>query len=64
MEKKSLRMAYGEALVEFGKTNNDIVVLEADLGKSTMSCLFKDAYPERYFESKRPASTVCQINRR
>ena len=50
MEKKSLRMAYGEALVEFGKTNSDIVVLEADLGKSTMSCLFKDAYPERYFE--------------
>jgi transketolase len=50
MEKKSLRMAYGEALVEFGKTNNDIVVLEADLGKSTMSCLFKDAYPERHFE--------------
>ena len=50
MEKKSLRMAYGEALVEFGKTNKDIVVLEADLGKSTMSCLFKEAYPERYFE--------------
>ena len=50
MEKKSLRMAYGEALVEFGKSNNDIVVLEADLGKSTMSCLFKEAYPERYFE--------------
>jgi len=50
MEKKSLRMAYGEALVEFGKTNSDIVVLEADLGKSTMSCLFKDAYPERHFE--------------
>ena len=50
MEKKSLRMAYGEALVEFGKSNSDIVVLEADLGKSTMSCLFKEAYPERYFE--------------
>ena len=50
MEKKSLRIAYGEALVEFGKTNSDIVVLEADLGKSTMSCLFKEAYPERYFE--------------
>jgi len=50
MEKKSLRMAYGEALVELGKSNSDIVVLEADLGKSTMSCLFKDAYPERYFE--------------
>ena len=50
MEKKSLRMAYGEALVEFGKSSTDIVVLEADLGKSTMSCLFKDAYPERHFE--------------
>ena len=50
MEKKSLRTAYGEALVEFGKANKDIVALEADLGKSTMSCLFKDAYPERYFE--------------
>lgn len=50
MEKKSLRMAYGEALVEEGKNNPNIVVLEADLGKSTMSCLFKDAYPERYFE--------------
>ncbi|MDR2305167.1 MAG: transketolase family protein [Treponema sp.] len=46
----SLRTAYGEALVAEGKTNSNIVVLEADLGKSTMSCLFKDAYPERYFE--------------
>ena len=50
MEKKSLRIAYGEALVAEGRHNPDIVVLEADLGKSTMSCLFKDAYPERHFE--------------
>ena len=50
MEKMSLRKAYGEALVEEGKTNKDIVVLEADLGKSTMSYLFKDAYPDRFFE--------------
>jgi len=50
MEKQSLRKAYGEALVAEGKTNKDIVVLEADLGKSTMSCLFKDAYPDRFFE--------------
>jgi transketolase len=50
MEKMSLRKAYGESLVEQGKTNQNIVVLEADLGKSTMSCLFKDAFPERYFE--------------
>jgi transketolase len=50
MEKMSLRKAYGESLVELGKTNPNIVVLEADLGKSTMSCLFKEAFPERYFE--------------
>jgi transketolase len=50
MEKMSLRKAYGDSLVELGKTNPNIVVLEADLGKSTMSCLFKDAFPERYFE--------------
>jgi transketolase len=50
MELMNLRKAYGEALVEAGKTNNDIVVLEADLGKSTMSSMFKAAYPERYFE--------------
>ena len=50
MELMSLRKAYGEALVEEGKTNKDIVVLEADLGKSTMSCFFKDTYPDRFFE--------------
>jgi transketolase len=50
MEKQSLRKAYGDALVELGKINSNIVVLEADLGKSTMSCFFKDAFPERYFE--------------
>ena len=46
----SLRKAYGEALVELGRTNPHIVALEADLGKSTMSSLFKEAFPDRYFE--------------
>ena len=46
----NLRKAYGEALVAAGKANKDVVVLEADLGKSTMSVLFKEAFPDRYFE--------------
>jgi len=46
----NLRKAYGEALVAAGKENKDIVVLEADLGKSTMSIMFKEAFPDRYFE--------------
>lgn len=50
MSTKSLRIAYGEALVELGKENKNIVVLEADLGKSTMSCMFEKEFPERYFE--------------
>jgi len=47
---KSLRTAYGETLVELGRENKNIVVLEADLGKSTMSILFQNAFPDRYFE--------------
>ena len=50
MATNSLRTAYGEALVALGRENKNIVALEADLGKSTMSCLFQAAYPERYFE--------------
>jgi len=44
------RIAYGEELVSLGKENKDVVVLEADLGKSTMSNMFQAAFPERYFE--------------
>ena len=50
MNMQSQRKMYGETLVELGKDDERIVVLEADLGKSTMSCLFQQAYPERYFE--------------
>jgi len=44
------REVYGRALVELGKLNPNIVVLEADLGKSTMSCYFEEAFPDRFFE--------------
>ena len=50
METSNLRESYGMTLVELGRTDQRIVVLEADLGKSTRSCLFKDQFPERYFE--------------
>jgi len=48
-EKIATRMAYGQALKEFG-ADERIVALDADLGKSTMSALFGEAYPERYFD--------------
>ncbi|HBG49217.1 MAG TPA: transketolase [Cyanobacteria bacterium UBA9971] len=45
----SLRVAYGEALAELGKENQDIVVLDCDLSKSTQTIIFKNACPERFF---------------
>lgn len=44
------RIAYGNTLVELGKEDKRIVVLDADLGASTMGKLFETAYPERHFE--------------
>lgn len=49
MNKKSTRQAYGEALVELGKINKDVVVLDADLTKSTKTNLFQEKFPERHF---------------
>ena len=50
MSETNCRTAYGKALVELGRENKNIVALEADLGKSTMSCLFEAEFPERHFE--------------
>jgi transketolase len=44
------RMAYGEELVALGKENPNVVALDADLSKSTMSTLFQSAFPDRFFE--------------
>lgn len=52
MEKKlgpATRDAYGEALVELGRENPNIVVLDADLSKSTKTAAFGEKFPERFF---------------
>lgn len=46
----SMREAYGRTLVELGKTNPDIVVLDADLCASTMTKYFMQEFPERSFD--------------
>lgn len=48
-EKIATRDAYGEALVELGKKNPNVVVLDADLSKSTKTNLFAKAFPNRHF---------------
>ena len=50
MKTQNQRQVYGEALLDLGRRNKNIVVLEADLGKSTMTCLFEKEYPDRFFE--------------
>jgi transketolase len=48
MGKKATREAYGEALVELGKRNSEVVVLDADLSKSTKTNLFQKEFPNRH----------------
>lgn len=49
-EEASMREAYGKALLELGKANPDIVVLDADLCASTMTKYFMQEFPERSFD--------------
>lgn len=49
MEKIATRDAYGQALKEMGASYPDIVVLDADLTKSTKTVDFAKAFPERFF---------------
>ena len=44
------RNAYGEALVQLGGEYPNLVVLDADLSKSTKTILFAKKFPERFFE--------------
>lgn len=49
-KKIATRQSYGEALLDLGKENSNIVVLDADLSESTKTCLFAKEYPNRFFE--------------
>ena len=49
MESMATRDAYGKALIELGKINKDVVVLDADLSKSTKTEGFQKEFPERFF---------------
>jgi transketolase len=46
----SVREAYGKALIELSRQNPDIVVLDADLSRSTMTHIFTSEFPERIFD--------------
>jgi len=50
LQEVSLRETYGKTLVELGRENSDIVVLDADLSRSTMTHFFASEFPERFFD--------------
>jgi transketolase len=49
-QEESMREVYGKVLVELGKENPNIVVLDADLAKSTQTAMFCPVYPDRFFD--------------
>jgi transketolase len=46
---RATREAYGDALLELGKANRDVVAIDADLAKSTFSWTFGKHFPDRFF---------------
>ena len=49
-DKIATREAYGKALVELGKQNDKVVVLDADLAGATMTKYFKAEFPDRFYD--------------
>ena len=48
--KKATRQSYGEALLELGKANKNVVVFDADLSTATKTELFAKEFPDRFFD--------------
>ena len=49
-KKIATRQSYGEALAELGKENEKVVVLDADLSKTTKTEIFAKEFPDRFFD--------------
>src|SRR3990167_4390056 len=50
MALKATRNSFGETIARLAEKNHKIVVMDADLGKSTMTGEFAKKFPDRYFE--------------
>ena len=49
-ERKSIRSAFGHALVEMGRKHPEIVVMDADLACSTQTAMFGKEFPDRFYD--------------
>jgi transketolase len=50
MKDMQMREAFSRSLADYGSVNEDVVVLDADTGPSTLSTLFAERFPERFFD--------------
>lgn len=50
IQKIATRESYGNALKEIGKTANNLIVMDADLAGATKTAMFREKYPERFFD--------------
>ena len=50
MDGGELREVFGEALVELGQKNPEVIVLDADLSTSTRTSLFRERFPRRFIQ--------------
>lgn len=50
IKKIATRESYGKALVELGEMNPNVVVMDADLAGATKTAMFRERFPERFFD--------------
>lgn len=50
IEQKPTRFGYADALLKLGETDPNVVVLDADLAKSTLTSKFAEKFPDRFFD--------------
>ena len=55
------REAYGHALARLGEENPKVIVLDADLSKSTYTSLFGKKYPDRFFDVGIAEANMCAV---
>jgi transketolase len=60
-DKIATRQAYGEFLTEKGKTMKNLIVMDADLSKSTMTAGFAKAFPDRFFNMGIAEQNLCGV---
>ena len=61
VKKIATRESYGAALVELGKSNPDLVVLDADLSAATKTGLFRKAFPDRFVNAGIAESNMMSV---